>query len=364
MKVGALLLTVLVASVFGCTLMSTPEDATLVLSLSSQTLLRAKTIEPLLDMDVDHYDVYGAGPAGATFEQLGITGTTVVQASLLPGEWVISVEAYNGDSPTTHIGFGTTTVTIAAGDVLTVPITVSPVDGRGQLDVTVTWPAGVLLNPVVNGVLAPSGGSGTALTFTNATDELSANFLSPDPVDPTALEDGYYTLILSLTTDRSDGTGSDVVWGTAEIVRIIAGEVSEKTFGLVEDVNRGGIELEIDLQLDNPIEVNMSGVVDPVEQNVDVTVTAAPGGLDLYEWYLDGVSIGSGNPLTFSSDVVGHHWLSVMVTSGGVMSSSSVEFDVVAAPEAPEGPVPPDGGEELPPEPGQNEPPPEEEPAE
>ena len=226
--------------VLGCSLTPTSEDGTIVLSLSTQGLLTAKTIEPDLDMDVDHYDVYGLGPGGASFEHLGVTDTTVVQASLIPGEWEITVEAYNADSPPVLIGRGSAIVTIASGEVLSVTLTVDPIAGAGQLDVTVEWPAGVLSNPVVV----------------------------------------------------------------------------------------GGLELDIDLQLDNPIEVSISGVPATVHQGESFTATADPVGLTSYEWYLDGVSIGTGNPLSFSTGVLGHHWLSVMVTSGGVMSSGFVEFDV------------------------------------
>ena len=148
--------------VWSCGLFIAPEHGTLVLSFSAQILLTAKTIEPTLDMEAAYCDVSGSGPGGASFEQVGVTDTTVAQASLIPGEWIIEVDAYNDAETPTLIG------------------------------------------------------EGSAVDFTNAGDDLSASYASPAPGSPDALENGYYTLTLTLQTDRPEGTGSDVVWGTIE----------------------------------------------------------------------------------------------------------------------------------------------------
>ncbi len=62
-----------------------PTTGTLVLSFSPAGLLVAKTIEPDIGMDIETYDVHGAGPGGASFDQTGLTSSSVVQASLVPG---------------------------------------------------------------------------------------------------------------------------------------------------------------------------------------------------------------------------------------------------------------------------------------
>lgn len=321
-----------------CGLIPLPEFGTVVLSFGAQDLLSAKTIEPQLDMDPATYDVYGTGPGGASFEVLGLESTEIAQASLIPGEWTIYVEAFNADTPPTLIGSGTATVTVLAGEVLTVTVVVQPIVGTGQLEVIVQWPAGVLLNPQVTGTLTPMGGTGGAIVFGLAPDELSASYASPAIGDVDALANGYYMVSVALSTDRPDGSGTDVVWGTVESVRIITGEVSQKTYELVEDVNRGGVEVIIEPELDNPIEITIEGVQTPLQTGVDMTVSASPSGQDAYAWYLDGVLMvdGLGDPLTgstitFGSDVgLGYHWLSVVVTSGSVTSSAAEVFHVVA----------------------------------
>ena len=104
----------------GCSVLSkspgSEEDAgTIVLTFSAGGLLSAKTIEPALDMELATYDVTGEGPDGAYFEQLGVTATSVVQASLKPGEWTITVDGRNGDGVV--IGEGIVVVKIEAGKV-------------------------------------------------------------------------------------------------------------------------------------------------------------------------------------------------------------------------------------------------------
>ena len=66
------------------------QQGSLILTLTPQ-MENSKTIEPSLDMTVDSYDVVGAGPEGATFEQLGLPSSTaaVVENSLAAGAWTV-----------------------------------------------------------------------------------------------------------------------------------------------------------------------------------------------------------------------------------------------------------------------------------
>ena len=62
-----------------CGLAPLADYGTLVLNVSSQPLLTVKTIVPGLDMEPAYYDVYGTGPGGAAFEQLGLRGNSTAQ---------------------------------------------------------------------------------------------------------------------------------------------------------------------------------------------------------------------------------------------------------------------------------------------
>ena len=319
------LMTVLMTT---CGLLSLPDTGALLLKLSSNPLLTLKTIVPDLDMEAAYYDIYGTGPGGATFEQLEVTEDVTLQAALIPGEWTIEVEAYNSDEPPTLIGYGSGVVNILAGEVVDLVIVVEPIEGDGQLEVTVTWPADVLIEPEVAGSLEDAEGTSVAISFTTDEDETSAYYLSGD------LANGYYILSVWLSTERADGTGRDTVWGTVEAVRIVADEVSSELFELEEDVNRGGVFIEAEFE--NPFDVSIIGVNEEELAGDDITAEALPDGADSYRWYLDGVPVPGGGISPVVNDIeiegtipIGHHWLSVVVTIGTVMSSASVEFDVV-----------------------------------
>ena len=213
-----------------------------------------------------------------------------------------------------------------AGAVVDIIIAVQPFSGVGPLGITVTWPEGVLINPELSG-------SNTELVFSTATDSLSSSFICTYYCE-VLLANGYYTLSLWLSADRSDGSGRDIVWGTVEALRIITGQMSSKTFELVEDVNRGGIAIQNEMS--NPFEVAIFGVDPEILKGSVLIAIANPAGADSYEWYLDGFPLLNDgvislvdNEITISGDIeLGHHWLSVVVTEDSVLSSTSIEFDV------------------------------------
>ena len=124
---------------YGCTMEAPPssEEGVLNLVFSRGGLFEVQTIEPDLDMDIAVYDVIGTGPGGASFEQLGITDTTVVQASLIPGEWSIRVDAKNAEG--VIIGRGSVVVQIAAGEVTSTTVTVLPLPGAAQPRPESSW---------------------------------------------------------------------------------------------------------------------------------------------------------------------------------------------------------------------------------
>jgi hypothetical protein len=306
---------------YGCMMNASapPEqDGTLLLSFAKGGLFALETIEPELDMDIATYDVQGSGPGGAAFRQQGVTGTTVVQESLVPGRWTIVVYGLNAGG--VIIGSGSVTVEVVSGQVASAEVTVVPLAGEGTLDVGVTWPQGVLADPSVSGILTPAGGLSEDVSFILAGDFLSANYL-------TSLPNGYYTLSTRLMD------GSSMVWGTVEAVRIVAGELSSKVYALVRDVNRGGLQLEITPDMQNPIEIGFN-VAESVQlpPGGEVTVVATTSeAVDGYQWYLQGVPLAgeTTDTVTIGSGLeAGTYWLDLVVVKGGVLSSEGIVIEV------------------------------------
>jgi hypothetical protein len=305
---------------YGCTLQSQQPgpEGTLNLIFSEAGLFTAKTIEPALDMDVASYDIYGSGPYGLTFEQLGVTDTTVWQKSLIPGVWTVTVNAKNIDG--VIIGTGSVEVEIIAGKVTNTEITVTPLEGDGILDVSVIWPEGVITSPVIAGTLTPAGGSAETAAFVYGTDGVSAGYTQ-------TLASGYYMLSIQLYD------GEKMLWGTIEAVRIISGELSEKTYTLVKDVNSGGLELEIITEMENPIEITFSGALELLPSGSNMTVFASTSEpVDSYQWYLKGTPINgeTSDTITIGETLEpGTYWLDLVVVKGSILSSQGVVFEVV-----------------------------------
>lgn len=352
---GALLATLLLLT--GCGLLGTGgADTTLVLSFSPR--LVARTIEPTLSMEVHQYVVSGDGPGTAAFpaEQIA-PDETFVRTSLVPGDWEITVEAYN--EPTQEnpdgilIGLAVETVSIASGELLTHTITVTPVQEPGELYLGVIWPAGVLTDPVLEAGLVPSGQDYDPSHDLDFAIDLDPGE-DPDTGDPregvgyenVAIDAGYYLLSLRLLDE-----GTTPVWGTVEAVRIVAGQPSEKDYILTTATNRGALELTIAPDLNNPFDINLS-VTDNTEftegNEVEIEATAPGTDVDAWSWYLQGAPLADGSDgatitdgtsntlLTLSGLEPAYYTVSVVGTTDGVISSTDVKIRVA--------PIPPPNG--------------------
>lgn len=169
--------------------------------------------------------------------------------------------------------------------------------------------------PSVEATLEPVGGTSGIIHFVPGTDSAAHRG---------DYGNGYYVLNLRLVDE------GEVVWGTVEAVRIIAGEVSRALFALTEDVNRGGLALTVVNGLDNPIEVTLDGDESiPQGRTMQVTATTSES-VDGYSWYLQGTPIGVGAPSIVVGEGldVGHYWLSLVVTKGSVLGSGAWKFTV------------------------------------
>jgi len=247
----------------------------------------SRTLIPDIVMDAHSFQISGAGPAGSSFYLETSESQNLVQ-DLAVGDWTITIDAMNIDG--LLIGRSSSDVTVIGGQTIAVKMTVTPLEGNGDLDLTVFWDTADVANPNVNATLLPSAGPGISLVFTESVPGTSNS--------ATTLSTGYYTLILQLLDTDT------VVMGAVETVRIVADQTTSGIFDFTEVNGVGTIDIEIDVDLDNPIEVALAGTLDTMVVGDSMTVTAsAPLETEIitYSWYVNGSPAGNGETLAFGS---------------------------------------------------------------
>ena len=307
--------------VLGCPMPPTSETGNLTISLTSAMDRGAKNLLPPIDMNVATYDVSGTGPSSATFSQQNVT-TPLTVNSLVAGSWSITVNGKN--SAGTVIGTGTTSVTVVAGQTANASVTVSPLNGNGDLSLSVSWLTGLVAAPSVSGTLTLVGGSASNINFALAGNSLSASYDSGS-----TLAAGYYTLSLVL----QDGTTT--VWGGIEAVRIVAGNTTTGTFALSSsDINPlAGMIITITPAMNNPITIALSGQQASLSSGTSMTVVATPSSsVSSYQWFLNGAPISgqTASSCSVGSGLsAGNYRLDVVGTQGSILASTHCAFQVV-----------------------------------
>lgn len=320
MKGNIILTAGLLLFIYGCTLESLPPEdkGSLNLTFSKEEQFEEKTIVPRLDLNVSAYDIYGAGPENRFFNLLDVTTSTVWQASLVPGEWAISVNARNKDG--VIIGKGHTKAAITAGKITHARATVCPVRGEGTLGLQVIWPQDIIENPIIKAEITPAEGPGQPLPFVLGCGMRSAVFCG-------SLKSGYYTVSIHLYD------GDDLLWGTVEAVRIIAGVKTCKIYVLEKDMFHGGLMLSVKLDMQNPVDIDFTGAEEWILSGSEMTVTAMTSEpVDIYQWYLDGILLESetGPTVTVGNTLgPGFYMLDLLVEKGPMLSSGGISFEVL-----------------------------------
>lgn len=285
-----------------------------------------RTIVPALDLDITEYVITGTGPNGETFTDTvpvvdpDIT-TVYTQLDLITGAWSVLVDAYNATPEL--IATATELFLILDDQTTTVPVTVLPLSGSGNLNLTINYPSAS-----VNGItatLTPVSGSPAPMDFT----PIGATSSSYSGVD---LATGYYELYIELLE------GTNVLRRIRDVVRIMDQQDTDFTWTFTVDnlISYGDASIEIDSDMQTPLDITFGGVVDPLTQGTDmiVTVTLSPTVTgETYKWYRDGIELTgeTSSSLTIGSTLgLGDHYLDVIVTYGTILSSNSVSFTVTA----------------------------------
>lgn len=297
--------------VFAASACEMPDLSVGSMSLSINNSL-SRTLGPDISMNAASFQIRGSGPSGRTF-----TLDTLLEQNLIedlnPGDWLIDIDAFN---ETGHlIGSGGATITVFGGDTTIASIVVIPLSGTGSLDLSLIWETIDVANPVISANLIPSSGGTLPLAFSESAPGTA--------LAASTLDAGYYTLIIQLLDTDT------VVMGTAETVRIVTDQRTSGSFDFT-DVNSldGSIDIDIDVDLKEPIDIDLSGALASIVAGESMIVTASsPAETETvsYNWYLNGSSLGSGSTLSVGSTLnPGIYRLDIIAFNGDLTRSGSV----------------------------------------
>lgn len=272
----------------------------------------SRTIGPDISMDAYSFQIRGTGPAGASFV-LDTLNQDVLIENLTPGDWSLDIDALNNGGLV--IGFGSGSVTVFGGDTSAASIPVYPLEGTGNLSLSMIWETTDVANPQISATLLPSSGGSIPLTFSESSPGTAAA--------ASTLEAGYYTLLLQLLDTDT------VVMGTAETVRIAADQTTTGAFDF-SDVNSldGSIDLGIDVDMKTPIDIVLAGTLITMTAGSTFNATASsPAETETitYDWYLNGSPLGSGSIMTVGTGLnPGIYRLDVIALNSDFSRSGSI----------------------------------------
>lgn len=324
-KSSVLFLAVITVVIFllitGCA--SQEEGGSLLLDLSFSDSISqkvSKTILPDINMEVNSYSIILNGPNGEVEEAQADSSGIITIENLYQGDWTITATARNisdGD-----IGTGQGTVTIIARQTASCEIEVIPYTGNGTVDLALSWDTeSVDVPSVIVNLISPLGAVVDNVTLENGDNLYVNNNISA----------GYYTLKI-LLQDGVEERG-----GGADVIRVISGAVTQASVYIITSSVEGGAGITIISDLNDPIEINLTGSEVSIVEGTTFTVTAeAVNASDvIYTWYIDGTEMISGaseDQYTVPSDLpVDTHRLDVTIfTSDGLRGGSATHiFDVV-----------------------------------
>ncbi len=316
----ALLLLLLATLVFvACELNGTPLTGGSLKIIFSDDV-NARTIKPDLHMDVASYKV--SCIRNGSSDRIGpvdVQGSSYMFEGILEGSWIITVEAYNGDTPPVKIGEGSKEVTVTKGSTTETSVSIVPVTGNGTFTFTLDWTGNLIGSAQIEAFLTPEKGSSEIPI--DASDISILGSVATITVDMLGV--GYYDFSYVLKE------GNIPIAGNFHEVRILAGQTSSASETI--PVSPLGINASIVNNLCNPFSVNISSDDYVMERTSVQPFTVSPANCVAYQWYLDGMKIAGANESTYHMDgeamPFGWHNLSVKVKKAdGWLSSGTVAF--------------------------------------
>lgn len=325
-----------------------PTKGSVILILNGDSI-PTKTIAPNVDMDVDYYDakLYAPGATPGTDNPINSQIIVVPVSNITLGMYEftgleqangysVTVEAFNYGINTVYGGGDDVLIGAIDGDItdplaqaffnitagLSTPLLVDvyPIDGLGDLKLTITWPDEVgayeELTTTLGGLDIPYTDSRwtTSDTYVEGEETRQIRVFEEDNRG-----EGYYTLVLQLYEwDSTHTIQGNLLWGWVEAVRIIAvpteDVLTEGVFNLTSlNGGAGAVGLKAFMQVEisftatdivdgpTPLTINEAGDYPiiaasfPSSDGLIVTALTDPAdpgsGAYEYSWYLNGTEL-------------------------------------------------------------------------
>jgi len=296
-----------------------PTDTSAVAATKPTGNLTVKTINPAARTiapdigEAAYFDIGGTGPlATDKFSKTNVVGNLSV--NLVPGKWIITVDAKNSKGE--FIGYGSSEVNVVVGQETTTSVTINPyTDGTGKFYLSINWEVGKVANPRLVATL-----DGVVLTTV-----ISGNTAKVE-VD---LAVGYYKKLVIRLYDGDKEVG---VYGP-EVVRIVKGFTTEGVISFnvnTPTLTTGSVPMILVVDLQNPQVITFSNDNYQTDFGYDtiISATISPEPIQK-QWFLDGEEIVGQNTSTLyigKNLSIGKHNVVLISNSNGIYGSKSTDI--------------------------------------
>ncbi|MCP4134920.1 MAG: hypothetical protein GY754_28355 [bacterium] len=308
-------------------------------SLGGQQGKSGKTISPAdEDLAIAAYDIsfnHNLYPyPEVALNDVSGTETSSGPVILKPGTWNVSVNAKNSSGAV--IGLGISSFVINPGRHSSTAVTIRNIQGYSSANFSVNLSAMELVDPVVSGTLIEKDSGGvitgtTDLSFSLNNTKTNASFNGQVPA-------GFFELELVLKDIVSNSYAP--VANYHNTICFYAGIPIEKEF-ILSQISNGGGSIIIEDEINRPIKIAISGIIDELVLSSGMIVSAIPLNtsvdmIDRFEWRLNNEILDGENTSSltiYGRDLLpGTHQLEVIIWKDAVVSSEKVLFDLNTVP--------------------------------
>lgn len=279
-----------------------------------------RTISPTASqLNIQTFVIYTTGPDGKSGIQKTVYSDSTTLEGLKIGEWTIRVEGKNTEG--TIIATGENKIMLSSANNL-VEVSLTDLYGKGNLDLEFRWDNKRITNTKLEASMKAQG-SDEVIALS---DKLIKDSDYTYSLQMSSLDSGSYVMTGSLYSENTK------VGGFTEAIRISNGVTTKGviSLGLDKIINT---EVGFSNLTSVPIECKIEGITEliPSRESINATVKITTSNITdsslKCEWYLDGVSVGSGRTISITPEP-GDHRLDVVVSTehNGSLGSDAITF--------------------------------------